>query len=142
MTIPACGSMDLASALELDTVKQMAANLGDGDEDPAATVLGRLAATIKSRRTAAVDTSYTRQLLDAGVPRCAKKLGEEAVEVVIASLHENDDALKGEAADLVYHLLVLLEARGLAIADVLATLERRMGTSGVDEKASRSRKET
>ena len=142
MTILACGSMDLASALELDTVKHMAANLGDGDEDPAATVLGRLAATIKARRSAAVDTSYTRQLLDAGVPRCAKKLGEEAVEVVIASLHENDDALKGEAADLVYHLLVLLEARGLAIADVLATLERRMGTSGIDEKASRSRKES
>ena len=141
MTIPVCGGMDLRSALGLDTVRHMVADQGDGDRNPAATVLGRLAVIIKARRTAAADTSYTRQLLDAGVPRCAKKLGEEAVEVVIASLHENDEALKGEAADLVYHLLVLLEARGLAIEDVLATLERRMGTSGIDEKASRSRKE-
>jgi phosphoribosyl-ATP pyrophosphohydrolase len=142
MTIPACGSMDLRSDLGVDTVRHMAADKGDDDGVPAATVLGRLAATIQTRRTAATDTSYTRQLLDAGVPRCAKKLGEEAVEVVIASLHEDDDALKGEAADLVYHLLVLLEARGLAIEDVLATLERRMGTSGIDEKASRDRKES
>jgi phosphoribosyl-ATP pyrophosphohydrolase len=111
-----------------------------GDRDHAATVLARLAATIKARRAAPADTSYTRQLLDAGVRRCAKKLGEEAVEVVIASISENDEALTGEAADLVYHLLVLLEARGLAIDDVLATLERRMGTSGIDEKASRSQK--
>jgi phosphoribosyl-ATP pyrophosphohydrolase len=117
----------------------MAATLGDGD--PAATVLARLAATIKARRTATADTSYTRQLLDAGVRRCAKKLGEEAVEVVIAGLTENDEALKAESADLLYHLLVLLEVRGLAIDDVLATLERRIGTSGIDEKASRSRKE-
>lgn len=119
----------------------MTADQGDSGRPPAATVLGRLAATIRARRTASADASYTRQLLDAGVPRCAKKFGEEAVEVVIASLHENDDALKGEAADLVYHLLVLLEARGLAIEDVLTTLERRMGTSGIDEKAGRSRKE-
>jgi phosphoribosyl-ATP pyrophosphohydrolase len=124
-----------------DMVKQMTADLGDGDSSPPATILSRLAATIRARRTAAADASYTRQLLDAGVPRCAKKFGEEAVEVVIASLHENDDALKGEAADLVYHLLVLLEARGLAIEDVLTTLEHRMGTSGIDEKAGRSRKE-
>ena len=141
MTFPAGGSMDSREVLGLDTVREMAAKQDDGGGDSAATVLDRLAATIKARRTAAADTSYTRQLLDAGVPKCAKKLGEEAVEVVIASLSENDEALKGEAADLVYHLLVLLEARGLAIDDVLATLERRMGTSGVAEKASRSRKE-
>ena len=141
MTFPAGGSMDSREVLDLDTVREMAAKQDDGGGDSAATVLDRLAATIKARRTAAADTSYTRQLLDAGVPKCAKKLGEEAVEVVIASLSENDEALKGEAADLVYHLLVLLEARGLAIDDVLATLERRMGTSGVAEKASRSRKE-
>lgn len=141
MTFPAGGSMDSREVLGLDTVREMAAKQGDGGGDSAVTILDRLAATIKARRTAAADTSYTRQLLDAGVPKCAKKLGEEAVEVVIASLSENDEALKGEAADLVYHLLVLLEARGLAIDDVLATLERRMGTSGVAEKASRSRKE-
>lgn len=141
MTFPVCGSMDARRALGLDTVKQMAADQDDGDRDPTATVLGRLAATIKARRTAAADTSYTRQLLDAGVRRCSKKLGEEAVEVVIASLAEDDEALKGEAADLIYHLLVLLEARGVAIEDVLVMLERRMGTSGIDEKASRRRKE-
>ncbi len=114
--------------------------LDSSGSESAAGVLERLSATIRARRSAAADTSYTRQLLDAGVPKCAKKLGEEAVELVIASLSEDDEALKGEAADLVYHLLVLLEARGVAIEDVLATLEKRMGLSGLDEKASRSRK--
>jgi phosphoribosyl-ATP pyrophosphohydrolase len=109
------------------------------DSGGAAGVLERLAATIRARRSAAADASYTRQLLDAGVLRCAKKLGEEAVEVVIASLKESDEALKGEAADLVYHLMVLLEARGVAIQDVLETLEKRMGLSGLEEKAGRSR---
>jgi phosphoribosyl-ATP pyrophosphohydrolase len=116
----------------------MAADQGGSAQ---ATVLDRLAATIRARRTAAADTSYTRQLLDAGVTRCARKLGEEAVEVVIASLEPDDEALKGEAADLIYHLLVLLEARNVSIDEVLATLEKRMGTSGVAEKASRTRKE-
>lgn len=119
----------------------MVAQPVDGGTDRANSVLEQLAATIRSRRSAAADTSYTRQLLDAGVPRCAKKLGEEAVEVVIAGLREDDEALKGEAADLLYHLLVLLEARGVAIETVLATLEKRMGLSGLDEKASRGRKE-
>jgi len=105
-------------------------------------VLARLAETIRARRSATADASYTRQLLDGGVPRCAKKFGEEAVEVVIAGLREDDAALKGEAADLLYHLLVLLEVRDVAIEDVLATLEKRMGLSGLDEKASRGRKES
>ena len=123
-------------ALGPNAVKHMAADQSDSN---AATVLDRLTATIRARRTAAADVSYTRQLLDAGVPRCAKKLGEEAVEVVIASLDADDEALTGEAADLVYHLLVLLEARRVPIEAVLETLEKRMGVSGVDEKASRSR---
>ena len=118
----------------------MAADPGDSDGGSTGTVLARLAATIKARREAAADKSYTRQLLDAGVPRCAKKFGEEAVEVVIASLNEDDAALKGEAADVIYHLLVLLEARAIAIDDVLLTLEGRMGISGVDEKAGRGAK--
>ena len=71
--------------------------------------LERLEATIRSRRDATADRSYTRQLLDAGPARCAKKLGEEAVETVIAAVHQDDAALKAEAADLLYHLLVLLE---------------------------------
>jgi phosphoribosyl-ATP pyrophosphohydrolase len=103
-------------------------------------VLLQLAATIKSRRQAASDSSYTRQLLDAGPARCAKKLGEEAVETVIAALQESDEALKGEAADLLYHLLVLLEARGVAIEDVLTVLEGRVGVSGLKEKADRAKR--
>ncbi|MEO1207484.1 MAG: phosphoribosyl-ATP diphosphatase [Pseudomonadota bacterium] len=101
------------------------------------TTLFDLAATIKSRRTSSGDTSYTRQLLDGGVERCAKKLGEEAVETVIAGVGQSDAALRSESADLLFHLLVLLEARGIAIGDVLAVLEGRMGQSGLDEKAAR-----
>jgi len=103
-------------------------------------VLLQLAATIRARREAPADGSYTRQLLDAGVARCAKKFGEEAVETVIAATAEDDEALKGEAADLIYHLLVLLECRGIAAEDVLAVLERRMGTSGLKEKAERAKR--
>jgi len=100
-------------------------------------VLLRLAATIQERRNASAEKSHTRQLLDKGPARCAKKLGEEAVETVIAGVAESDEALKAEAADLLYHLLVLLESRSVPLADVLAVLEARMGTSGVQEKAAR-----
>jgi phosphoribosyl-ATP pyrophosphohydrolase len=99
--------------------------------------LSALAALIKQRAKAAVGTSYTRQLLDAGPQRCAKKFGEEAIETVIAATAQSPVELTAEAADVVYHLLVLLESRGVAWADVLATLEGRMGTSGLDEKAAR-----
>ena len=100
-------------------------------------VLLRLAATIKSRRSESSDKSYTRQLLDAGPAKCAKKLGEEAFETALAGVGESDMALSAEAADLIYHLLVLLESRHINIADVLAILESRQGTSGLVEKASR-----
>lgn len=100
-------------------------------------VLERLVALISARRAAQGDTSYTRQLLDGGPKKCAKKLGEEAAETIIAALAENDDALANEAADVVYHLLVLLEARNVPFATVLKKLEARMGTSGIAEKASR-----
>ena len=103
----------------------------------ASDTLRRLEATIRARRTAASDRSYTRQLLDGGPARCAKKLGEEAVETVIAAVHQDDAALKAEAADLLYHLLVLLEVRGVPLAEVLAVLDARTGISGVDEKAAR-----
>jgi phosphoribosyl-ATP pyrophosphohydrolase len=99
--------------------------------------LVRLADTIRARRSAAGDASYTRQLLDAGAERCARKLGEEAIEVVIASLGPDDAALKSEVADLLYHLLVLLEVKGVALSDVLTVLDERMGTSGLAEKAAR-----
>jgi phosphoribosyl-ATP pyrophosphohydrolase len=102
-------------------------------------VLAQLAAIIKDRKTSTSDSSYTRQLLDAGPVRCAKKLGEEAVETVIAGTAQDDVALRAEAADLLYHLLVLLESRDVAIGDVLAVLQARMGTSGLEEKASRTK---
>ena len=102
-------------------------------------VLKKLAATIHARRGASGDSSYTRQLLDGGAERCAKKLGEEAAETVIAGVSQDDAALKREAADLLYHLLVLLEARELPFDDVLAELKSRMGASGLEEKAARSK---
>ncbi len=100
-------------------------------------VLSRLAETIKARRAESAEKSYTRQLLEAGPERCAKKLGEEAVETVIAGVSQSDDALRAEAADLLYHLLVLLEARGIAFDDVLAVLDGRTKQSGLAEKAAR-----
>ena len=102
-------------------------------------ILERLAATIRARRTAS-GSSYTRQLLDAGPAGCAKKFGEEAIETVIAATSESEDKLKEEAADLLYHLLVLLESRSVSLEDVLSVLERRSGTSGLEEKSSRTQR--
>jgi phosphoribosyl-ATP pyrophosphohydrolase len=101
-------------------------------------VLERLAATIRARRDASADKSYTRQLLQAGPEGCARKLGEEAIETVIAGVGQDSAALKAEAADLIYHLMVLLESRGVALEEVLQLLESRMGASGLKEKASRA----
>ncbi len=100
-------------------------------------VLQRLAALIHSRRGESASKSYTRELLDAGPERCARKLGEEATETVIAALGTDKTALTREAADLVYHLLVLLESRQVPWSDVLEELGQRMGTSGLAEKAAR-----
>ena len=100
--------------------------------------LARLAATIRARRAASAEQSYTKQLLEGGPGACAKKLGEEATETVIATLTEDDRALANEAADLIYHLLVLLEARGVGFEEVLGILDARAGTSGLAEKAARS----
>lgn len=100
-------------------------------------VLHRLGTLIASRRHDSAVRSYTKELLDGGPERCARKLGEEAVETVIAALGSDRAALTREAADLVYHLLVLLESRDLALDDVLQELQSRMGTSGLSEKAAR-----
>lgn len=102
-------------------------------------LLSELAATIRARRGATAEASYTRQLLDGGVECCAKKFGEEAVETVIAALKQSDEALKGEAADLLFHLLVILEVRGIPLEDVLDVLRARQGTSGHAEKAARAK---
>lgn len=99
--------------------------------------LERLAAVIASRRHGDGNKSYTRQLLDAGPERCARKFGEEAIETVLAGVHTDPAQLKAEAADTLYHLLVLLESRGVALSDVLEVLDGRMGTSGLEEKALR-----
>src|SRR5262245_64799337 len=100
-------------------------------------VLQRLATLISARRNESANKSYTRTLLDGGPERCAKKLGEEATETVIAALVQDNRALTREAADLIYHLLVLLESRCVSLADVLAELKSRMGRSGHAEKAAR-----
>ena len=98
--------------------------------------LVRLAATIESRKTADPAVSYTATLV--ADPRlAARKLGEEAVETVIASLSGEPSEVVAEAADLVYHLLAVLAARGISLADVAAELERREGRSGHAEKAAR-----
>jgi phosphoribosyl-ATP pyrophosphohydrolase len=99
--------------------------------------LDDLAALIKSRRADDASSSYTKSLFDAGPPRIAKKFGEEAVEAVIAAVEGDKKALTSEAADVLYHLLVLLEARDVALADVVAELGRRTAQSGHAEKAAR-----
>jgi phosphoribosyl-ATP pyrophosphohydrolase len=93
---------------------------------------------VRSRRAASAEKSYTKSLFDAGPARIAKKFGEEAVETVIAALGDDKTALTGEIADVVYHLVVLMEARDIALADVFAELQRRTAQSGLAEKASRS----
>jgi len=99
--------------------------------------LARLEATIAERRSADPDSSYVAKLNARGLGKIAQKLGEEATETVIAALTEDDKALVGEAADLLFHLMVLLGAKGVPLADVMAELDRREGVSGIAEKAAR-----
>ena len=101
------------------------------------TALERLAAVIETRRGADPDTSWTARLLAGGPDACAAKFGEEAVEAVIEAVRGDRDRLTAEAADVLYHLLVMLAARDVALSDVLAELERREAQSGIGEKASR-----
>ncbi|MBV1699140.1 MAG: phosphoribosyl-ATP diphosphatase [Hyphomicrobiales bacterium] len=103
----------------------------------AAFTLQDLEKRIKARAQASGDASYTRSLLDKGVSHCAKKLGEEAVEMAIAAVGEDRDRVVAEAADVLYHLLVVLHARGIALADVESALAERTRQSGLDEKAAR-----
>ena len=100
--------------------------------------LSKLVQLIAARRKDTASKSYTKQLLDGGPEKCARKLGEEALETVIAALGTDNKALKAEAADLIYHLLVLLECKGVPFGEVTQELERRLGTSGLAEKAARS----
>jgi phosphoribosyl-ATP pyrophosphohydrolase len=101
------------------------------------TSLDRLAATIASRKGADPASSWTAKLLAAGPEACAKKFGEEAVEAVIEAVKGDRNRLTSEAADVLYHLLVMLAARDVTLDAVLAELDRRTGTSGIAEKAGR-----
>lgn len=98
-----------------------------------------LAATIDARAAASGEGSYTRKLLDKGAAQCAKKMGEEAVETVIAAVSGDRNAIIAESADLLYHLLVTLKASGVALGEVEDALGQRTGMSGLEEKAARKR---
>lgn len=104
-----------------------------------AEVMQRLSETIEARKDADPTSSYTAKLLSEGVERAAKKLGEEAVEVVIAAVQKDRDGLASESADLMYHWLVTLAAAGVSLDEVASWLESREGRSGIEEKAWRNR---
>ena len=99
--------------------------------------LADLEKRVHARAEAPAGESYTRTLIDKGVAHCAKKFGEEAFELAIAAVQEDKTRLVSEAADVLYHLLVVLEARGVKFADVEAELDKRTAQSGLAEKASR-----
>lgn len=99
--------------------------------------LHRLAATIEARKSADPDSSWTAKLLSQGPEKAAEKFGEEAVEAIIEAVKGDTAKLTAEAADVLYHLLVMLAARDIALDDVLSELARREGQSGLAEKASR-----
>ena len=99
--------------------------------------LTRLAQTITSRKSADPEASWTAQLLAKGPAKCAEKFGEEAIEAIIAAARGDRQNLTAEAADVLYHLLVMLESSGVSLADVYAELEQRQARSGIEEKAAR-----
>ena len=101
------------------------------------TPLHRLAATIATRKGADPESSWTAKLLAKGPEKCAEKFGEEAVEAIIEAVKGDREKLTAEAADVLYHLLVMLATRDVTLDQVLAELERREGTSGIAEKAAR-----
>ena len=99
--------------------------------------LADLDAIVRTRGRSNDPSSYTAKLLGEGVERCAKKFGEEAVEAALAAMTDDREHLVAEAADVIYHLLVLLASRDVGLSDVMHELERRTAMSGLDEKASR-----
>ncbi|MEJ2014047.1 MAG: phosphoribosyl-ATP diphosphatase [Limibacillus sp.] len=106
-----------------------------------AEVLERLFAVIESRKGADPESSYTAKLFAKGLKKITQKLGEESAETMVAALVEDDEALAGESADLLYHLLVLWAARGVKPEQVWAKLAEREGVSGLEEKAARNQGE-
>jgi phosphoribosyl-ATP pyrophosphohydrolase len=100
--------------------------------------LDRLATTITARKGADPDSSWTAKLFAKGPEKCAEKFGEEAIEAIIEAVKGDRAKLTSEAADVLYHLLVMLAARDVTLDEVYAELDRREGTSGIAEKAARS----
>ena len=100
--------------------------------------LNDLAATIAMRAAADPESSWTAKLLAKGPEKCAEKFGEEAIEAIIEAVKDNRDGLISESADVLFHLLVMLQSRGIALDEVLDELGRRQGTSGITEKAARA----
>lgn len=101
--------------------------------------LATLERSVIARAGADPSQSWTARLAAAGLPKACEKLGEEAVETIVAALAEDEDAFRGEVADLLYHLLVVMHLRGVTLAEILAVLEARTARSGVAEKAARQK---
>jgi phosphoribosyl-ATP pyrophosphohydrolase len=115
------------------------ARWGEKDRAGAMFTLDELARTIDERAGASAEASYTRSLLDKGAAHCARKFGEEAIEFTIAAAAQDENAVRAEAADVLYHLLVALRVRGVALASVMEELDTRSKQSGHQEKASRTK---
>jgi phosphoribosyl-ATP pyrophosphohydrolase len=113
--------------------------MGEKNRAGAMFTLAELAQTIDERARASADVSYTRTLLDRGAAHCARKFGEEAIELAIAAAALDESAVRAEAADVLYHLLVVLRARGVALSSVMDELGKRSAQSGHQEKASRTK---
>ena len=113
--------------------------MGEKNRAGATFTLDELARTIDERAEASADASYTRSLLDKGAAHCARKFGEEAIEFTIAAAALDEAAVRAEAADVLYHLLVVLRARGVKLSSVMDELGNRSAQSGHQEKASRTK---
>ena len=113
--------------------------MGEKDRVSAMFTLDELAQTIDQRAGTSADTSYTRGLIDKGAAHCARKFGEEAIEFAIAAATLDESAVRAEAADVLYHLLVVLHVRGVALSTVIDELGKRSKQSGHQEKASRTK---
>lgn len=101
--------------------------------------LSELEAIIAERATASPDESWTAKLLSKGPEKCAEKFGEEAIEAIIEATKGDTEKLTSEAADVLFHLLVMLHARGVSVASIMAELDRRQAQTGLQEKASRGK---
>ncbi len=113
--------------------------MGEKDRASEMFTLDELARTIDERAETSAETSYTRSLIDKGAAYCARKFGEEAIEFAIAAAALDDSAVRAEAADVLYHLLVVLRVRGVALSSVMDELGKRAKQSGHQEKAARAK---